>query len=101
MMTFEKYGDSDEIRLILDRYDIQTSLKRATCLERQGQQDLTYYLFTPCTLVTKIIMKKLLSHTSTMDELAKYLVEQTIEYAERNEARAKVVYGCECVVRFK
>ena len=41
-------------------------------------------------------MKKLLSHTSTKDELAKYLAEQTIEYAERNGARAVVAYGCDC-----
>ena len=41
-------------------------------------------------------MKKLLSHTSTKDELAKYLTEQIIEYAERNGARAVVAYGSEC-----
>ena len=40
-------------------------------------------------------MKKLLSHTSTKDELAKYLAEQTIEYAEKNGVRAVVAYGCE------
>ena len=93
---FEKYGDSDEIRLIFDRYDIPASLKQATRLKRQGQQDLIYYRITPSTLITKVTMKKLLSHTSTKDELAKYLAEQTIEYAERNGARAVVAYGCEC-----
>ena len=41
-------------------------------------------------------MKKLLSHTWTKDELAKYLAEKTIEYAERNGARTLVAYGCEC-----
>ena len=41
-------------------------------------------------------MKKLLSHTSTKDELAKYLAEQTIEYAEINGARAVVAYGRDC-----
>jgi len=30
-------------------------------------------------------MKKLLSHTSTKDELAKYLAEQTIEHVEKME----------------
>ena len=81
---FEKYGDSDEIQLIFDRYDIPASLKQATCLKKQGQQDLIYYRITPSMLITKVTMKKLLSHTSTEDELAKYLAEQTIEYAERN-----------------
>ena len=47
------------------------------------------------TLITKVSMEKLLSHTSAAkDELAKYLAEQTIEYAERNGARAVVAYGC-------
>ena len=41
-------------------------------------------------------MKKLLSHTSTKDELERYLAEQTIKYAERNGAKAVVAYGCEC-----
>ena len=47
------------------------------------------------TLITKVSMEKLLSHTSAKDELAKYLAEQTIEYAERNGARAVVAYGCD------
>ena len=32
---FEKYGDSDEIQLIFDRYNIPASLKQATLLKRQ------------------------------------------------------------------
>ena len=92
---FEKYEDSDEIQLIFDRYDIPASLKQATHLKRQGQQDLIYFRITPSTLITKVTMKKILSHTSTKDELAKYLTEQTIEYAERNGARALVAYGWE------
>ena len=39
-------------------------------------------------------MKKLLSHTSIKEELAKYLTEKTVEYAERNGARAVVANGC-------
>ena len=94
---FEKYGDSDEIRLIFDRSDIPASLKHATRLKRQGQQDLIYYRITPSTLITSHYEKiKLLSHTSTKDELAKYLAEPTIEHAERNGARAVVTYGCKC-----
>ena len=41
-------------------------------------------------------MKKLPFHTNTKDALANYLAEQTIEYAERNGARAVVAYGCKC-----
>ena len=88
-----KYEDSDEIRPIFIRYDIPAFLNQATRLKRQGQQELIYYGITPSMLITKGTMKKLLSHTSTKDELAKYLTEQTIEYAERNGARAVVAYG--------
>ena len=48
----EKYGDSDKILLIFDRYDVPTSLKQATRLKRQGQQDLIYYRIPPSTLIT-------------------------------------------------
>lgn len=93
---FEKYGGNDEIRLIFDRYDIPASLKEATRQKRTGQQDLIYYRITPSTLIAKVTMKKLLSHTNTKNELAKYLAEETIQYAERNGARVVVAYGCEC-----
>ena len=66
-----KAWNSDEIRLIFDRYNIQASLKQVTHLKRQGQRDLIYYRITPFTLITKVIMKNLPSHTSTKDELAK------------------------------
>ena len=48
--------------------------------------------------IPEVTIKKLLSRTSSTDELAKhmYLAQQTIEYAGRNEARAVVVYGCKC-----
>ena len=39
-------------------------------------------------------MKKLLSHTSIKDELARHLAEKIIEYDERNGALAVVAYGC-------
>ena len=94
----EKYGDTDETRLIFDRYDIPSSLKQTTHLKTQGQQNLIYYRIIPSTqsLITQVTMKKLLSHTKTKDELAKNLAEQTIEYAERNGARAVVANGCKC-----
>jgi len=67
--TFEKYGESDEIRPTFDRYDIPASLKQATCLKRQRQQGLIYYRITSSTLITKVAIKWLLSNTSTKDEL--------------------------------
>ena len=59
---FEKYGDSDEIRLIFDRYDLLSSLKEATHRKRQGNQHPVYYRITPSTHIAKVTMKKLLSH---------------------------------------
>ena len=44
-LTFEKYGDSNEMRLTFDTYDIPAFLKQATCLKRQGQQKIIYYSF--------------------------------------------------------
>ena len=76
-LIFEKYGGSDDTRLIFDR-------------------SIIYYRIMPSMLITKVTMKKLLSHTKTKDELAKSLVEQSIEYAERNGGRAVVTYGCKC-----
>ena len=54
---FEKYEDSDEIRLIFDRSDIPASLKQATRLKRQGQQDLINFRIIPSTLITKVTIK--------------------------------------------
>lgn len=94
---FEKYRYSDEIRLIFDRYDLPSSLKEATRLKRQGEQDQVYYRITSSTQIAKITMKKLLSHVKTKKELTKYLAEKTIEHAQRNGTRVVVAYGCDCI----
>ena len=88
---FEKYGYSDEIRLIFDRYDLPSSLKEATRLKRQGNQDKIYYRITSTTHIAKVTMKKLLSHTKTKKDLAEYLAK-TIELAEGNESWVVVAY---------
>ena len=56
-LIFEKYGDSDDTRLIFDRYDIPSSLKQATHLKREGQQDLINFRIIPSTLITKVTIK--------------------------------------------
>lgn len=94
---FEKYRDSDEIRLIFDRYDLPSSLKEATRLKRQGKQDQVYYRITSSTYIAKLTMKKLLSHVKTKKELTEYLAEKTIEHAKRNGTQVVVAYGCECI----
>ena len=93
---FEKYGDSDEIRLIFDRYDLPSSLKEATRRKRQGNQHSVYYRITSSTHIAKVTMKKLLSHANTKNELAEYFAQKTLEHAEQNGTRVVVAYGCEC-----
>jgi hypothetical protein len=93
---FERYRDNEEIRLVFDRYDIPASLKEATRQKRTRQQDLISYRITHSTLITNVTMKKLLSHTSTKNELAKYLAEEIIKFAEQKGVRVVVAYGCYC-----
>ena len=46
---FSKYDDTQEIRLIFDRYDVQSSLKSATPTRKQGSEDPVYYCITDST----------------------------------------------------
>lgn len=50
---FEKYGDSKEICLIFDRYDLPSSLKEGTRIKRQGGQNPVYYRITASTHIAK------------------------------------------------
>ncbi|KAK3754688.1 hypothetical protein QZH41_015388, partial [Actinostola sp. cb2023] len=59
---FEKYSESDELRLIFDRYDVPLSLKMATRVRRQGGQPPISYHITDSTNISRVPMKKLLSH---------------------------------------
>lgn len=93
---FEKYGDYDKIRPIFDRYDLPSSLKKATRLKRQGNRDQIYYRIISTTHIAKVTMKRLLLHTKTKKDLAEYLAKKTIERAEGNGSRVVVAYGCEC-----
>ncbi|KAK3708724.1 hypothetical protein QZH41_004431 [Actinostola sp. cb2023] len=93
---FGKHSESEEIRLVFDRYDIPSSLKEATRVKSQGGQNPVYYHITASTHIAKVPMKKLLSHTKTKKELTEYLAQKTIECAERNGRRVVVAWGCEC-----
>ena len=53
---FHKYRDSDEVRLVFDRYDLP-SLKTATRAQRQGTTDPVYYCITDSTQIAKVNMK--------------------------------------------
>ena len=93
----QKYGMNDEVRLIFDRYDVTMSLKEATREKRQGGQDAVYYRITDSTNISKVSMKKILSHTKTKMELTIYLAEKAMEYFRRQRGRRVVVaWGSEC-----
>ena len=93
---FAKYGDTDEIRLIFDRYDLPSSLKEATRRKRQRNQHPVYYRITRSAHIANVTMKKLLSHANTESELAEYLAQTAVEDAERNGTRMVVTYDGEC-----
>ena len=58
----QKCSESDEIHVVFDRYDVELSLKSATRVQREGHQDTVYYRITDSTHISKVSMKKLLSH---------------------------------------
>lgn len=95
-VLFNKYKESDEVRLIFDRYDVQSSLKTATRLQRQGKEDSIYYRITDSTQISKVPMRRLLSHQKTKMELTEYLGAKALEYASRNCRRFVVSWGCKC-----
>ena len=81
---------------MFDRYDLSSSLKEATRQKRQGTQDSVYYRITDSTLITKVPMKKLLSHVKTKKELTVFLGERMLENAESDGSREIVAWGYEC-----
>ena len=84
---FEKYGDSDEIRLTFDRYDLPSSRHAIFrhARKRHRNQDPVYYRITSSTHIAKLTVKKLLSQSNIQkSDLAKYFAQKTVEYAEQN-----------------
>lgn len=67
-------------------------------MKRQGNEVNVpiHYRITSSTLITKILMKKLLSHANTKKDLAEYLTKRVLEQAARSGHRLVVAWGCEC-----
>ena len=91
-----KYETTKEVRLVFDRYDIATSLKEATREKRQAGLDPIYYRITDSTLITKVPMKRLLSHPKTKMELTIYLAGKTLEHAQQSTRPFVVAWGGQC-----
>jgi len=77
-----KCSDSDEVRLVLDRYDLPTSLKEATGHRRQGDKPATAYRVTDNIPISKMSAKQFLSSTTTKDELTVYLAKKALHHFE-------------------
>ena len=98
----QKYNRKDEIRLIFDRYDLPMSLKEATREKRQGGQDPIYYRITDSTNISRVSMKKLLSHMKTKMELTTYLADKAFRHFRGQSGRRFLVaWGSECKATFK
>lgn len=87
--VLQKYFKSDELHLVFDRYDFPLSLKSATPVRRQGNQQPVYYNVTDSTHIAKVPMKRLLSHERTKMELTEYLSAKVIQ---RSECMGKECY---------
>lgn len=92
----QKYCDCDELRLIFDRYDVESSLKLATREKRQeGQPSIAYHI-SDTTNIASLSMKKLLSHSKTKHELTIYLGEKLLTAAAENRRNVVVASGSHC-----
>ena len=91
-----KYGDSDELHLVFDRYDVPLSLKSATRVRRQGDQHPVYYRITDFTHIAKVTRKRLLSHKRTKMELTEYISAKVIQTSECRGKSVVVAWGNNC-----
>ena len=57
----QKCSESDDIYVVLNRYDVELFLKSATRVRRQCDQNPVYYRITDSTHIGKVPMKKLVS----------------------------------------
>ena len=94
--VLQKYFESDELHLVFDRYDVPFSLKSATRVRRQGDQQPIYYRVTDSTHIAKVPMKRLLSHERTKMELTEYLSAKMIQRSECMGKNVIVAWGCNC-----
>ena len=92
---FQKYDGSGEIHLLFDRYDVPLSVKSATRVRRQGDQDPLYYRITDSTHIGIVQMKRLMCHNKTKMELTEYLAKKALERAEASGKHFVVAWGCE------
>lgn len=64
-----RYNDLQDLHIIFDRYDVPSSLKSATQVKQQSGHAPIYYRITDSIHITKVPIKKLLSHSKTKGKL--------------------------------
>ena len=68
-------------------YDVPSSLKSATLVTRKGGKIPIYYKTADSTRISKLPMKKLLSHSNTKMELAHNHAAKSLEKGEQIRKR--------------
>ena len=96
-----KYNNTQQIRLIFDRYDVLFLLKSATQSKPQGTPEPIYYHIMDSTHIAKVTLKKLLSHTKTKAELTAFLAQKVMERGEATGKQVIVAWATECKATHK
>ena len=91
-----KYGHLDEFHLVFDQYDVPLSLKTATRVQRQGNEQLICYHITDSTNIGKVPLKRLLAHTDTKKELTSYLAEKMLTKGKEEHINVVVAWSNNC-----
>ena len=74
-----KYHIYDELHVVVDRYDLELSLKQAEGDRRsEGTVPIHYYI-TDSTDIQRLSMKALLSHIGTKKELSEYFAQKLLQ----------------------
>ena len=92
----QKYKSSDEVCLILHRYDLPSFLKTDTRVKGQAGKDQVYYRINNSTNIAKVRMRRLMTHTKTKNELTSYLAETFVDHAGKTKQRVVVALGRTC-----
>lgn len=92
----QKHSDCDELHLVFDRYDVPLSLKSATRVRRQGDEQPVSYRVTDTTHIAKVPMKRLLSHTKTKMDLTEYLAAKALHTSGQRNKSIVVAWASDC-----
>ena len=91
-----KHRTCYELHLVFDRYDVPLSLKSATRVRRQGNEQPVFYRITDTTFIAKVPLKRLLAHTRTKMELTKFLAANVLRISEQREINVVVAWASQC-----